>query len=126
MMYAGDYGALVPVWVPGRPPGAPPPSTDVVGSGVRIKWYEENSYNWCETLFRYTRSADVFLCPSAVYNYVHRPGDRHLVTSFKTVLWSANPSIKGTPPMSNLGWYNNTISEVAVARPQGDGGLKWE
>ena len=116
MMYAGDWGALVPVWVPGRTPGEPPPSSDAVGNGVRIKWYVPNAYTWVETLHRYTHNASVFICPSAVYKYEVQDG--HIRTSFKTVLWSANPNSKGIPPMSTLDRSNATIPEGWVARPK--------
>ena len=115
IMYSGEYGALVPVWAPGRPANAPPPAFS--SKGTRIQWYEPGSWTWSELLYPYVRSAKVFQCPSAVN--VYPPRDGHLGTSYKTVFWSGSRDHAGTPPMSTLGNYGPySTPESAVARPK--------
>ena len=115
MMYARDYGALVPAWAPGRSVTTPPP---VDSGGTRIQWYVEGCWTWTELLQPYVAGRggrQVFECPSAVYEY--EPRDGHMRTSFKAVNLSADPNAIGTPPLSTLGWFKSVIPESAVARP---------
>ncbi len=117
MMYARDYGTLVPAWAPGRPPASPP--HPLVHNGTRIQWYEPGCWTWNELLCPYvvgSRKWKVFECPSAVY--ISEPIDGHMPTSFRAVFWSADPNEMGTPPMSNLGGYGPYSTPVsAIARP---------